>query len=59
MTIMISLFCAYITEEENAKECDGELLSIAKKIKVNANTCVVQEILIMWHGPNPLSYLER
>jgi endonuclease/exonuclease/phosphatase (EEP) superfamily protein YafD len=29
------------TEEENAKERDGELLSIAKKIKENADTCVV------------------
>ncbi|SHG37102.1 Uncharacterized conserved protein YafD, endonuclease/exonuclease/phosphatase (EEP) superfamily [Flavobacterium segetis] len=29
------------TEEENAKERDGELLSIAKKIKKNADTCVV------------------
>ena len=29
------------TEEENSKERDGELLSIAKKIKQNADTCVV------------------
>ena len=41
MTIMISLFCAYITEEENVKERDGEFLSIANKIKVDANYCVV------------------
>ena len=36
-----------ITEEENAKERDGEFLSIANKIKVDANSCVVSEILIM------------
>ena len=29
------------TEEENSKERDGELLSIAKKIKQNSDTCVV------------------
>lgn len=29
------------TEEENSKERDGELLSIAKKIKKNKNTCIV------------------
>ncbi len=29
------------TEEENSKERDGELLSIAKKIKLNSDTCVV------------------
>lgn len=29
------------TEEENSKERDGELLSVAKKIKANANTTVV------------------
>ena len=29
------------SEEENSKERDGELLSIAKKIKQNADTCVV------------------
>ena len=30
-----------ITEEENVKERDGEFLSIANKIKVDANYCVV------------------
>lgn len=29
------------TEEENSKERDGELLSVAKKIRQNADTCVV------------------
>ena len=29
------------TEEENSKERDGELLSIAKKIKQNSDTCVI------------------